>query len=68
MYQGAFLHYVGWSPGEGKAPGAGYLEGMGMLIGPVGGPNFGPSGSSLGTWNLVRYHRRAVGVEKRCWY
>jgi len=27
MYQGAFLHYVGWSPGEGKAPGAGTGDG-----------------------------------------
>jgi len=37
--EGAFL--VSAPPPIGKASGVGYLEGMGMLIGPVGGPNFG---------------------------
>ena len=47
----AFL--VSVTPPIGKAPGAGYLEGRGMLIGPVGGPNFGPPVSSSATPNSV---------------
>jgi hypothetical protein len=43
---------------EGRHPSSGrhrvgYFKGMGMLIGPVGDPNFGPSGSSSATWNLA---------------
>jgi hypothetical protein len=48
--------FVSETPPIGEVSGVGYLEGMGMLIGPVGGPNFGPPVSSSETpnsaWNF----------------
>jgi hypothetical protein len=42
----------------------GYLEDMGMLIGPVGGPSLGPPVSSSGTWNLVwNFGRSLLGFQ-----
>ena len=48
--EGAFL--VSTTPHR-EGMGVGYFKGMGMLIGPADGPNFGPQVSSSATWNLV---------------
>ncbi len=42
----------------------GYLDGMGMLIGPVSGHNFGAPVSSPGTWNSAwNFGRSLLGYQ-----